>query len=107
VGVLGGVALETRPYDYNSNTWENLTTATYPSERFEANIVYDSQSEKTILYGGVMYADPVTKKWYLLNDTWELPLGKTTTTTQSISYSGIVTVSIGIGILIIIRKKIE
>jgi hypothetical protein len=39
-------------YDYNSNTWENLTTSEGPDARIESSIVYDSESDRCILVGG-------------------------------------------------------
>ena len=43
---------ETWAYDYNTNTWENLTTSEGPDSRIESSMVYDSESDKCILYGG-------------------------------------------------------
>lgn len=44
--------VETWAYDYNSNTWENLTTSEGPEARIESRMVYDSESDRCILFGG-------------------------------------------------------
>jgi N-acetylneuraminic acid mutarotase len=43
---------ETWAYDYNTNTWENLTTTEGPEARIESSMVYDSESDRCILFGG-------------------------------------------------------
>ncbi len=49
---------ETWAYDYNSNTWENITTTIHPEYRIDHALAYDSESDRTILVGG----------WRLLGD---------------------------------------
>ncbi|NHJ38806.1 MAG: hypothetical protein FK731_02155 [Asgard group archaeon] len=67
---------ETWSYDFNTDTWTNLTTASHPPKRFITNIVYDSQSEKIVIFGGVsnyfepnIYYQDVWTYDYALN-TW-------------------------------------
>ena len=45
-------ATETWAYDYNSNTWENITTTIHPGPRFDHAVAYDSESDRVILSGG-------------------------------------------------------
>jgi N-acetylneuraminic acid mutarotase len=45
-------ATETWAYDYNSNTWENITTTIHPSIRVDHALAYDSESDRVILTGG-------------------------------------------------------
>jgi N-acetylneuraminic acid mutarotase len=53
----GGASLETLhqtwAYDYDANTWTNRTTSTHPSGRCWADMVYDVQAERQILFGGL------------------------------------------------------
>jgi N-acetylneuraminic acid mutarotase len=74
---------ETWAYDFNSNTWENLTTSEGPEARIEASLVYDSESDKCILFGGwhhmyeSKYGDETWAFDYNTN-TWEqMDLSKT------------------------------
>lgn len=44
---------DTWAYDYDSNTWDNITTAQMPPARLSASMVYDSESDVCILFGGI------------------------------------------------------
>ena len=59
---------ETWTYDYNSNTWTEMSPSTAPSLRCLADMVYDEESDIIILFGGARYGD----EGYLdkLGDTW-------------------------------------
>lgn len=48
---------ETWAFDYNSNSWENLTTSSGPDGRTHHNMAYDSESDRIIMFGGYHYAD--------------------------------------------------
>ncbi|MHA2378176.1 MAG: Kelch repeat-containing protein [Candidatus Thorarchaeota archaeon] len=63
-GILEGtsVAADTWAYDYNSNTWEQMSPASHPSSRFGAAVAYNSEADRMILYGGVSPS--------VLKDTW-------------------------------------
>ncbi len=39
-------------YDFNSNTWTNLTPSESPTGRYGHALAYDSESDRTILFGG-------------------------------------------------------
>ncbi|MHA2116687.1 MAG: Kelch repeat-containing protein, partial [Candidatus Thorarchaeota archaeon] len=54
---------ETWLYDYNTNTWTNASPAVAPSARFVNRMAYDSESDRTILFGGHDGND-------LLDETW-------------------------------------
>ena len=67
---------ETWAYDYNSNTWTQLTPATHPSGRRLHSMVYDEAADKMVLFGGIAgnwlkeeindelwIFDPVLEEW--------------------------------------------
>ena len=53
---------DTWEYDYPTNTWNELTPASSPSPRYMHSMIYDSSSEKGVLFGGFGGS--------LLNETW-------------------------------------
>jgi hypothetical protein len=55
---------DTWAYDYNTNTWTNRAPADSPPGRFDHRMVYDLQSEKVILVGGIGLGGNV------LDDVW-------------------------------------
>ncbi len=59
-------ATETWAYDYNSNTWENITTTIHPTHRMDHALAYDSESDRTILVGGHIIPFDYT----LEDETW-------------------------------------
>ena len=44
---------ETWAYDYNTNTWENMNPISNPPARGLSDMVYDSESDRIILFGGI------------------------------------------------------
>ncbi|NHJ21949.1 MAG: hypothetical protein EAX91_13465 [Candidatus Lokiarchaeota archaeon] len=54
---------DTWAYDYNTNTWEELTNPTHPSPRGAHTISYDSESDRIVLFGG-------SRLSVTLDDTW-------------------------------------
>jgi hypothetical protein len=61
---LWGLATEeTLAYDYNTNTWEKMAYG--PKDHLGARLAYDSESDRTILFGGLNVRD-----WFLCEDTW-------------------------------------
>ena len=63
-------ASETWAYDYNSNTWVDMQPKDAPFGFFGARMVYDAESDRMILFGG-MDAEVLTGadfKWF--DDTW-------------------------------------
>ncbi len=72
---------DTWAYDYNSNTWIELTHITYPSGRCYINMAYDEESNRSILFGGE------TNNNIRSNETWAYEYGNFTLTTTTIEPS--------------------
>ncbi|MHA2373688.1 MAG: Kelch repeat-containing protein [Candidatus Thorarchaeota archaeon] len=63
---------DTWTYDYNTNTWADVTSGAAPSPRDASGMVYDSESDRIILFGGEnveKYND--TWAYHLETNTWE------------------------------------
>ena len=63
VGEESNYFADTWAYDFNSDTWEELTTIGSPSARGNPSLVYDSESDRSVLFGGAM-------SYLSYNDTW-------------------------------------
>jgi hypothetical protein len=63
-------------YDYNTNTWANMTPANSPPGRFGQGWIYDETRDKCLMFFGV------TGKTYY-NDTWEYDYNTNTWTELS------------------------
>ncbi|MFW9991592.1 MAG: Kelch repeat-containing protein [Candidatus Odinarchaeota archaeon] len=64
---------DTWEYDYITNTWNELNPATHPSPRYWHSMIYDTTSQKGLLFGG-FGGSPLNETWiydYNIN-TWEL-----------------------------------
>ncbi|MHA1515825.1 MAG: Kelch repeat-containing protein, partial [Candidatus Heimdallarchaeaceae archaeon] len=48
---------DTWAYDYNTNTWENITTTITPNGRIGFDMSYDLESDRIILFGGYTHLD--------------------------------------------------
>jgi N-acetylneuraminic acid mutarotase/predicted MPP superfamily phosphohydrolase len=59
---------ETWTYDCNTDTWLNKNPSTAPSGRARPVLVYDSESERTILFGGVLDGGYPTEE--VVHDCW-------------------------------------
>ncbi len=57
---------ETWAYDYNANTWTNMTPGTSPSPRVSPGMAYDVESDRIVLFGGCIC--PGFQN--VLGDTW-------------------------------------
>jgi N-acetylneuraminic acid mutarotase len=57
---------ETWAYDLNTDTWINMEPDVIPPRLLGARMVYDSESDRMILFGGLNPANLTT----LYNDTW-------------------------------------
>jgi N-acetylneuraminic acid mutarotase len=67
---------DTWAYDYNTDTWTNMEPAETPIElRLGPNMVYDAESDRMIMFGGL---DP--ENWEFHNDTWAYDLDSNTWT---------------------------
>lgn len=62
----GGSRNSTWSYDYNTNTWTNITPVVSPSPQFVSGMVYDSHADRVILFG----ESNDTWAFDLANDTW-------------------------------------
>jgi N-acetylneuraminic acid mutarotase len=58
---------ETWAYDVSVNTWTNMEPPVGPSMRDVAELVYDAESDRVILFGGRLFDED---KGIVLNDTW-------------------------------------
>jgi hypothetical protein len=83
--VYGGIAdmdrlvivNETWSYDFKSNAWTNLTVAYSPPPVYAHAMVYDSESDRIIMFGGFAMDGG------FLNDTWSYDLDSNTWTNKT------------------------
>jgi hypothetical protein len=61
--IVLGPGAETWAYDYNTNEWEEMAPTLRPPDRWEEAMVYDSGSDRVVLFGG--YGGNLN-----LGDTW-------------------------------------
>ena len=63
---------ETWAYDYNTNTWTNMTPAMGPDPRFGHSMAYDAESDRVIIFGGEVSGAHTIETWaYDYNtNTW-------------------------------------
>ena len=63
---------DTWSYDYNTNTWTNMTYTSYPLNYYFDAVAYDSESDRVIVYGGTKeadaYLDPTGGRY--TDETW-------------------------------------
>ncbi len=59
---------DTWAYDFNTDTWTNMNSWSYPSARARAYMTYDEESDLTILHGGKTTGD--WSSTTVFNDTW-------------------------------------
>lgn len=62
-GASDETSQETWSYDYNTNSWANLTSSDGPSARAYASMTYDPISERLILFGGQPYPESIGDTW--------------------------------------------
>ena len=68
-GLAGGrYGSDTWAYNFNTNTWTNMTPAVMPPARYYHAMAYDSQSDRVILFGGIGISGSGSA--FLPNDTW-------------------------------------
>src|SRR5438132_10443635 len=68
---------ETWAYDFNTNTWTNMTPSSGPSARRFHAMAYDSTNDLTILFGGTVHFEN------LLGDTWAYDFNTNTWTNMT------------------------
>ncbi len=66
---------DTWTYDLNSNTWDQKFPSNHPTERYYPGMVYDSESDRIVLFGGYDGG--------YLDDTWEYDLNSNTWVVKS------------------------
>ena len=49
------LATETWAYDYDTNTWENVSVNMNPGARYGHSMAYDTESDRVIMFGGYTY----------------------------------------------------
>jgi parallel beta-helix repeat protein len=54
---------ETWAYDFDTDTWTNMTQPVAPSSRFAHAMAYDSQSNRVILFGGSNQLEQFSDTW--------------------------------------------
>ena len=54
---------DTWAYDYNTDRWTDLDPVIHPSERYAGKMVFDSESNKTVLFGGYPNAIDLDSTW--------------------------------------------
>lgn len=65
-----GYNAETWMYDYNANRWTNMTLNNHPSARYKHAMTYDSDSDRTVLFGGTNSQNDDTWIYNLNTNTW-------------------------------------
>jgi hypothetical protein len=61
--IFGSATRETWAYDYNTNTWKKMAYG--PKDYLGSRLAYDSESDRTILFGGLNVRD-----WFYCEGTW-------------------------------------
>lgn len=62
---------DTWAYDDDSNTWSNMAPASSPPGSVGYNMIYDSESERIILFGGINWSGvTIEEKWVCQTETW-------------------------------------
>lgn len=54
---------DTWAYDYNTDRWIELSPVIHPSDRYTGKMVFDSESNKTVLFGGYPFASSKDNTW--------------------------------------------
>ncbi len=75
-------SLETWAYNYNTNTWTNITTGPSPSAGVFVAMVYDSQADRMILFGGVTHRSDFPESGYRA-ETWAYDFDNATWTQRN------------------------
>jgi hypothetical protein len=74
IGVDGPVTNDTWAFNPATNQWQMMSPATAPEARYSSRMVYDSESDRMILFGGIdegtTYFDD-TWAYDFNSDTWE------------------------------------
>jgi N-acetylneuraminic acid mutarotase/DNA-binding transcriptional ArsR family regulator len=71
---------DTWAYDYNNNTWTNMTPAFSPVARVDPKMAYDPIANRIVMFGGGMGPIGSFNSW---NDTWTYDYERNTWTNMS------------------------
>lgn len=63
---------DTWAYDFDTNTWTNMSPPDGPAGQFGFGFSYDSGVDRCILFGGTEGGDPVTWAYDFTNNSWSL-----------------------------------
>ena len=74
---------ETWVFDANENTWTNMNPETSPYKRQNHKMVYNSESDVVILFGGSTIGYYIENEFLWLNDTWAYDFNSNTWTSQN------------------------
>jgi len=69
----GTILDQTWAYDYDTNTWLHLNPPVIPRERYNFAMVYDSESDRIILYGGYSSSSDIFRETWTYDynsNTW-------------------------------------
>ncbi len=72
---------QTWSYDFNSNQWTSITPAVSPPPLSYHQLVYDSESDLVVLFGGITVNSEMDSVWN--NETWTYDLNSNTWTQMS------------------------
>ncbi|MHA2064925.1 MAG: Kelch repeat-containing protein [Candidatus Thorarchaeota archaeon] len=72
---------ETWTYNYNTNTWTNMSPSIAPVLRVSTEMAYDVESDIIILFGGIVFDAFLGS--YLYNDTWAYDVNTNTWTNMT------------------------
>ena len=73
---------DTWAYDFNTNTWTNMNPTSSPTTRHAHRMVYDAQSDRIILFGGIKDAFDFSNQNYY-DETWAYDFDTNAWTQQS------------------------
>ncbi len=89
---------QTWAYDYNANTWTEYSVSASPGIRTRAKLVYDHNSDITILYGGLGLGRFDER----LNDTWAFSSSRDTIINHGSDYTLVIVAASAVVILLVI-----
>jgi hypothetical protein len=74
-------------YDYNANNWTESQAHPHPSDRGRVESVYDSESDRVILYGGISYpySNPTDEDDFPVDPCWSYDVNSDTWTVMTVN----------------------
>ncbi len=74
--VIGGQAasatgiLSSTTWEWSGAAWSSTPPLSAPPERYAASMAYDASRQRTVLYGGQDFSQPLTDTWERSGNTW-------------------------------------